>query len=133
MELSPALLRISVRDVRCGMRVRIIEPSNIYECSLGDDCFVGPFVEIQKGVEIGERTKVQSHSFVCEMVVIGNDCFIGHGVKFVNDVFSGGGPAHGNKALWRSTRIGDRVYRQSEPAFEAGQLLLVDPHVRGGT
>jgi acetyltransferase-like isoleucine patch superfamily enzyme len=99
----------AIRDVRCGERVRIVSPSNIYGCSLGDDCFVGPFVEIQKGVRIGARTKVQSHAFVCELVEIGDDCFVGHGVNFVNDPFSVGGPAKGRRELWRATRIGDRV------------------------
>ena len=106
---SPTLLRAQVRDVTCGNNVRIVEPANVYECTLGDDCFVGPFVEIQSGVEIGARTKVQSHAFVCELVRIGSDCFIGHGVMFVNDLFAIGGPARGQRALWKPTKIGDRV------------------------
>ena len=106
---APILLNARVRDVACGENVRIVEPANVYECTLGDDCFVGPFVEIQKGVEIGPRTKVQSHAFVCELVRIGADCFVGHGVMFVNDLFAIGGPARGRRELWKSTRIGDRV------------------------
>ncbi|MBY3219213.1 MULTISPECIES: acyltransferase [Rhizobium] len=106
---SPTLWKTQVRDVVCGARVKIVEPANVYECELADDCFVGPFVEIQKGVKIGPRTKIQSHSFICELVEIGEDCFIGHGVFFVNDVFSGGGPARGNRELWKETRIGNRV------------------------
>ena len=98
-----------MRDVACGRNVRIVEPANVYECALGDDCFVGPFVEIQKGVRVGARTKVQSHAFVCELVTIGEDCFVGHGVMFVNDVFAIGGPAKGRRELWRSTQVGDRV------------------------
>jgi acetyltransferase-like isoleucine patch superfamily enzyme len=70
---------------------------------------VGPFVEIQKGVVIGARTRVQSHAFICELVTIGEDCFIGHGVMFVNDLFATGGPARGRKELWRSTSIGNQV------------------------
>ncbi|MBB3561190.1 acetyltransferase-like isoleucine patch superfamily enzyme [Rhizobium sp. BK512] len=89
--------------------MKIVEPANVYECTLSDDCFVGPFVEIQKGVQIGARTKVQSHSFICELVEIGQDCFIGHGVMFINDLFSSGGPARGNRTLWKETRIGNRV------------------------
>lgn len=106
---EPTLLQARVRDVACGERVRIVEPANVYECNLGDDCFVGPFVEIQKGVRIGARTKVQSHAFICELVEIGSDCFIGHGVMFVNDTFSTGGPARGRRELWQATHIGDRV------------------------
>lgn len=96
-------------DVEFGEGVQIVEPSNVYGCRLGDGVFVGPFVEIQRGVEIGARTKIQSHSFVCEMVTIGMDCFVGHGVMFINDTFATGGPARGAKALWRATRIGNRV------------------------
>lgn len=106
---EPIVLQARVRDVRCGSNVRIVEPANVYECELGDDCFVGPFVEIQSGVRIGARTKVQSHAFICELVEIGSDCFIGHGVMFVNDLFAIGGPARGRKELWRSTHIGDHV------------------------
>lgn len=106
---APTLLEASVRDVDCGQGVRIVMPSNVYGCTLGDDCFVGPFVEIQKGVVIGARTKVQSHAFICELVAIGDDCFVGHGVMFVNDLFRIGGPARGRRELWASTSIGDRV------------------------
>ena len=106
---TPTLLHAQVRDVICGARVKLVEPCNVYECALGDDCFVGPFVEIQKGVVIGARSKVQSHAFICELVSIGDDCFVGHGVMFTNDVFAEGGPARGRRELWRSTRIGNRV------------------------
>ena len=106
---KPTILVASVRDVFCGNRVKIIAPSNVYGCKLGDDCFVGPFVEIQKDVSIGARTKVQSHSFICELVEIGSDCFIGHGVMFINDLFATGGPARGRRELWKSTSVGDRV------------------------
>lgn len=109
MSAAPRLLQTQVRDVQCGQNVRIVEPANVYECELGNDCFVGPFVEIQKGVRIGSGTKVQSHAFICELVEIGRDCFIGHGVMFTNDVFATGGPAGGQRELWRSTRVGDRV------------------------
>jgi acetyltransferase-like isoleucine patch superfamily enzyme len=58
---------------------------------------------------VGARTRVQSHAFICELVTIGEDCFVGHGVMFVNDTFSTGGPARGNRELWRETVIGNRV------------------------
>lgn len=106
---APTLLKAAVRDVACGPNVRIVEPANVYECEIGADSFVGPFVEIQRGVVIGERTKIQSHAFVCELVRIGDDCFVGHGVMFVNDLFATGGPARGRRELWRSTSIGNRV------------------------
>ena len=81
----------------------------MYGCIINDNVFIGPFVEVQKGVVIGKRTRIQSHSFICELVTIGNDCFIGHGVVFINDLFSEGSPANGNKDLWKSTNIGDGV------------------------
>ena len=101
---------ISIKeDVIFGNDVKIVEPCNIYGCNLGDNVFVGPFVEIQKDVKIGDRTRVQSHTFICELVDIGNDCFIGHGVMFINDLFTKGGPARGDKNFWKSTRIGNNV------------------------
>ena len=77
---------VGIVDVTFGKNVTIVEPSNLYGCSLGDDTFIGPFVEIQKDVKIGIGTKIQSHSFICELVVIGNNCFISHGVMFINAV-----------------------------------------------
>jgi acetyltransferase-like isoleucine patch superfamily enzyme len=106
---EPTCLQAGIVDVRFGARVKVVQPANIYGCEIGDDCFIGPFVEIQRGVVVGARCKVQSHAFVCELVTIGDDCFVGHGVMFVNDLFATGGPARGNKALWKSTSIGSRV------------------------
>lgn len=76
-----------VKNCQIGKNVKIIEPVNLYGCRLGDNCFVGPFVEIQKNVEIGNNTRIQSHSFICEGVKIGNHCFISHGTTFTNDLF----------------------------------------------
>ena len=106
---EPTVFTSKVVDVSFGERVKIVEPVNMYGCSIGNDCFVGPFTEIQKKVSIGNRVKVQSHAFVCELVTIGDDCFIGHGVMFVNDLFSKGGPAGGDQSLWKETHIGNHV------------------------
>lgn len=106
---APRLLSVGLVDVQCGERVTIVQPVNAYGCTLGDDVFVGPFVEIQRDVTVGARTRVQSHTFICELVTIGEDCFIAHGVMFINDTFQTGGPAKGRKDLWRSTSIGNRV------------------------
>lgn len=106
---GPNLRECAIVDVAFGADVTVVQPVNMYGCSIGDNVFVGPFVEIQRSVSIGKRTKVQSHSFICELVDIGDDCFIGHGVMFINDLFATGGPARGNKQLWKSTSIGNRV------------------------
>lgn len=96
-------------DVAFGEGVTVIEPVNLYGCTIADGAFVGPFVEIQRNVDIGPRTRIQSHSFICEFVEIGADCFIAHGVVFINDLFEGGGPARGDKSKWRNTLIGNNV------------------------
>jgi acetyltransferase-like isoleucine patch superfamily enzyme len=107
--MNPIVNQSCIKNVNFGQDVKVVEPVNIYGCSIGDNCFVGPFVEIQKDVFIGKRTKIQSHTFICELVTIGDDCFIGHGVMFINDLFQKGGPAQGDKSLWMSTKIGNQV------------------------
>lgn len=107
--MTITLRQVGIVDVTMGGGVTITEPANLYGCTLGDDVFVGPFVEIQKQVSIGARTRVQSHSFICEFVKIGRDCFVGHGVMFVNDTFASGGPARGDRTKWRATNIGNAV------------------------
>lgn len=106
---GPKIRESGIADVNFGDNVTVVNPVNLYGCSIGDNVFIGPFVEIQRNVTIGNRTKVQSHAFVCELVEVGEDCFIGHGVMFVNDLFSRGGPARGDKTLWKSTKIGNKV------------------------
>lgn len=106
---KPEIKIAGIVDVNFGEGVKVVGPSNLYGCEIGDETFIGPFVEIQKSAIIGKRCKVQSHSFICELVSIGDDCFIGHGVMFINDTFSGGAPAGGKKDLWKPTRIGNRV------------------------
>ena len=96
-------------DVKFGEGVKIIHPVNLYGCTIGRNSFVGPFVEIQRNVIIGNDCRIQSHSFICELVTIGNSCFIGHGVVFINDLFSEGRPAQGDKSLWKETFIGNNV------------------------
>jgi acetyltransferase-like isoleucine patch superfamily enzyme len=106
---QPNLKQTGVRDVVFGRNVTVVEPCNLYGCEIGDDCFIGPFVEVQKVVSIGRGTKIQSHAFVCELVTIGDDCVVSHGAKFVNDLFAIGGPARGDKSLWKATKIGNHV------------------------
>lgn len=96
-------------DVRLGKNVKIpfIGMVNLYGCKLGNDVFVGPFVEIQKGVIIGNKSRISSHSFICEGVTLGEKVFIAHGVMFINDKFSDSK----NLSDWkiRKTIIGDNV------------------------
>jgi acetyltransferase-like isoleucine patch superfamily enzyme len=107
---KPILFNSTIKeDVAFGENVKVVQPVNLYGCSIGDNSFIGPFVEIQKDVIIGNQCKIQSHTFICELVTIGNNCFIGHGVMFINDIFADGGPAMGNKSKWKSTLIGNYV------------------------
>ena len=106
---DPKLLSSQIKNVQFGDNVKIVQPVNIYDCIIGDSCFIGPFVEIQKGVKIGDNCKIQSHTFICELVEIGDNCFISHGAMFINDLFQTGAPASGDKNLWKSTKIGNNV------------------------
>jgi len=106
---EPKLRNSGIVDVSFGDDVTIVQPVNLYGCAIGDGSFIGPFVEIQREVVIGKRCRIQSHAFICELVVIGDDCFISHGAMFINDLFSTGGPAKGRRDLWRRTRLGNEV------------------------
>lgn len=106
---EPRIHKAGIVDVEFGENVTVVQPVNLYGCRIGAGAFIGPFVEIQKGVVIGARTRVQSHSFICELVEIGNDCVVAHGVMFINDTFSSGAPARGNRSHWESTRVGNNV------------------------
>ena len=106
---EPKIKKTGIVDVTFGENVTVVEPANIYGCAIGDDTFVGPFVEIQRGAVIGKRCKIQSHAFVCDLVTIGDDCVISHGVMFINDLFKTGGPAMGDRNLWALTKIGNHV------------------------
>ena len=107
--MQPTLRTAGIVDVTFGENVTVVQPVNLYGCTIGAGCFVGPFVEIQRRVTIGARCRIQSHAFICELVTIGDDCFISHGAMFVNDLFAIGGPAKGRQELWRATCIGNNV------------------------
>jgi len=80
-------MKIKIINLKKGKNCKIVEPVNIYGATLGNSVFIGPFVEIQKNVFVDDNTRIQSHSFLCEKVKIGKNCFIGHGTMFINDDF----------------------------------------------
>ena len=84
-EERDALTRRIAPDVKLGTNVRIYAFVNLYGCEIGDETSIGTFVEIQKGVRIGARCKIQSHTFICEGVTIEDEVFVGHNVNFIND------------------------------------------------
>ena len=100
--------KVGLVDVKLGVNITIIEPSNLYGCTIGDDSFIGPFVEIQSATHIGKDCRIQSHSFICSLVKIGDHCFIGHGVTFTNDLFKEGIPSQ-NVKDWLPTIIEEQV------------------------
>ncbi len=98
----------SIKNVKFGKNVTIIEPVNLYGCEIKDNCFIGPFVEIQNRVKIGKNTRIQSHSFICSNVDIGENCFIGHSVCFINDKFKDN-KLERNKKKFLKTKVGSGV------------------------
>ena len=137
----PDIKKNLIRDVSFGKNCSIIEPVNLYECKLGDNIFVGPFVEIAKGVEIGNNTKISSHSYICELVTIGENCFIAHGVMFTNDLFKTGSLG-GKKENWFKTNIEHNVLIGSNSTIlpvnicsgtviGAGSVVTKDINIKG--
>ena len=106
---TPKLKTSAILDVIFGEDVTVVLPVNLYGCTIGEHTSIGPFVEIQRGAIVGRRCRIQSHSFICDMVTIGDDCFISHGAMFINDPFQAGHPANRNRDLWRSTTLGNHV------------------------
>jgi acetyltransferase-like isoleucine patch superfamily enzyme len=106
---EPTFRDAGVVNAQFGENVTVIRSVNHCGCEIGDGCFVGPFVEIQRRVKFGHRCRIQSHAFICELVTISDDCFISHGAMFINDLFATGGPARGRQELCKSTLIGNNV------------------------
>jgi acetyltransferase-like isoleucine patch superfamily enzyme len=119
-----------IRSVSFGAGVVVAPFTNLYECTIGEETRIGPFVEIQGGVVIGARCKVQSHTFICEGVSIEDEVFVGHGVMFVNDKYP------------RAT-VGGRLQRQEDwrmlqtvvgrgAALGSGAVVLGGVHIGDG-
>ena len=101
-------IKSKIVNLKYKKNCTIIEPVNIYGSKFGKNIFVGPFVEIQKNTKIGDNTRIQSHSFICEKAEIGKNCFIGHGVMFTNDDLKKGKISR-NSSYFKKTRIGNNV------------------------
>lgn len=102
------IIKSKISKVKLGKNCKIIEPVNLYECSIGKNVFIGPFVEIQRNSKIGNNTRIQSHTFICEKVNIGSNCFVSHGVMFVNDLAKKG-KINRNPSSFKKANIGDNV------------------------
>lgn len=96
------------QGVVIGSGTRICSYVNLYGCRVGENCMIGPFVEIQDGAVVGDRTRVSSHSFICSLVTVGSDCFIGHGVMFTNDGFVND-KVNFDRKDWLATSVGNGV------------------------
>jgi acetyltransferase-like isoleucine patch superfamily enzyme len=95
-----------MNNVNIHETAKVVQPCNLYGCTVGENVFVGPFVEIQRNAVIGKNTRISSHSFICEGVDIGESVFVGHGVMFINDLFDS--PTIQDWVM-RKTRIGNNV------------------------
>ena len=125
----PIIKHSEIRDVQFGENVTVVEPVNLYECKIGDNSFIGPFVEIQKGAIIGKRSRVQSHSFICELVTIGDGCFISHGAMFINDLFVDGGPTK-ERSFWGQTKLGKFVSVGQMPPSSRVPFVIMSSSAR---
>ena len=94
-----------VKDAQIGKRTKIWEYANIYGCKIGEDCNIGAYVEIQSDVVMGRNVTVSSHSFICSLVTVEDDVFIGHGVMTVNDLNPPSFKRDGTKKNWKKTLI----------------------------
>tara|TARA_Y100000310_G_C20636500_1_gene791451 strand:+ start:358 stop:837 length:480 start_codon:yes stop_codon:yes gene_type:complete len=90
-----------IKDCKIGNNTKIWNFTNLYGCEIGENCMIGTFVEIQDKVKIGNNVRIQSHSFICSLVTIEDDAFIGHGVMFINDTK----PPSGDPEKWKPTLI----------------------------
>lgn len=110
-------------DVRLGSNVRLYSFVNLYGCEIGDETSIGTFVEIQKGVKIGARCKIQSHTFICEGVTIEDEVFVGHNVNFLNDRYPGATTQSGelkSEADW----VLERTLVRRRAAIGTGAVIL---------
>ncbi len=101
-------IKSKITKVIFGKNCKLVEPVNIYGCKIGNSVFIGPFVEIQKNSKIGDNTRIQTQTVICEKVSIGKKCFISHGTMFVNDLVKSG-KINRNSKQFKKTTIGNNV------------------------
>jgi UDP-2-acetamido-3-amino-2,3-dideoxy-glucuronate N-acetyltransferase len=126
-----------IADVEFGANVVVCSFTNLYGCRIGDDTQIGPFVEIQRGAVIGSRCKIQSHTFVCDGIVIEDEVFVGHGVMFINDRWPRAASASGelkSEADWQlqSTTVERGAAIGSGAVILAGLRIGADALVGAG-
>ncbi len=137
IQLADPTVRCS-DDVLLGQRVRLAGFANLYGCAIDDDTLIGTFVEVQRQVRIGKRCKIQSHTFVCQGVIIEDEVFVGHGVMFTNDLFPWATRRDGTlKAAgeWqcRPTRVCRRAAIGSNATILAGVTIGAEALIAAGT
>lgn len=110
-------------DVKLGRDVQIYDFVNLYGCEIGDESRIGTFVEIQRGVKVGRRVKISSHSFLCEGVEIEDHVFIGHGVMFINDPYPRAVTAQGEPQTDRDWKVVPTVVRRGA-SIGSGSTIL---------
>jgi acetyltransferase-like isoleucine patch superfamily enzyme len=121
--VSPLEFARIAPDVRLGERVAIYAFVNLYGCSIGDDSKIGTFVEIQKNASVGRRCKISSHTFICEGVTIEDDCFIGHGVMFINDSYPRATTTSGELQTEKDWRV-ERTLVKAGASIGSGATIL---------
>lgn len=92
-----------LQDCEIGAETEVWRFNNLYGCTIGEECMIGSVVEIQSDVEVGDRSRIQSHAFLCSLVTVGDGVFVSHGVKFINDLY----PPSGDSAEWEETIVHD--------------------------
>lgn len=95
-----------VKDAKIGVGTRIWHYANVYGCTIGDESTVGSYTEVQSGAKIGNRVTISSHSFICDLVTIDDEAWLGHGVMTINDLFPPSKSREGTNAHWKPTFIG---------------------------
>ena len=123
MEPQEHLLRRIAPDVKLGRNVRLHAFVNLYGCEIGELTSIGTFVEIQKGVKVGARCKIQSHTFICEGVTIEDEVFVGHNVNFLNDRWPAAVTSDGalkGAADWKL----ERTLVKARAAIGSGAIIL---------